>query len=263
MTKVSGLDFDCQKAEGEITGFIRKTVVKSGANGTVVGLSGGIDSSVVGALCVKALGGQNTCGVLMPAFHTPEQDVKDARFLAKMWGIKSYEVGIDSIFSSIVDSIGSKDDNRITHANTKARIRMLILYFFANRFGFLVAGTGDRSEDILGYFTKYGDGGVDFLPISHLYKTQVRQLGAHLGLPDRVVNKPASPQLWPGHKATDELPLDYDQLDPLLHLLFDLKIPRRIAAAKAEVDIKVVNKIMRMYSNSGHKRSYPPMVRDW
>jgi NAD+ synthase len=115
--------------------------------------------------------------------------------------------------------------SKIAEANVKARARMMICYFFANSFNMPVAGTGDRSEDLIGYFTKHGDGGVNFLPIAHLYNTQVRALGAHLGLPERIVTKPSSPQLWPGHLATDEIPLGYEKLDLVLHLLFDLKPP--------------------------------------
>src|SRR5207245_3737820 len=99
-------------------------------------------------------------------------------------------------------------------------MRMSSLYFVANLRNLLVPGTGDRSEDLIGFFTKYGDGGVDFLPIAHLYKTQVRTLGERLGVPSSIVTKPASPQLWPGHKATDEIPADYNILNIVLYYLF-------------------------------------------
>src|SRR2546430_10797352 len=101
---------------------------------------------------------------------------------------------------------------------------MVSLYYLANAKNLLVAGTGDKSEDLIGYFTKYGDGGVDFLPIAHLYKSQVRQLGSFLNVPREIVEKPSSPNLWEGHKATDEIPLDYNVLDEVLVCLFDLKM---------------------------------------
>jgi NAD+ synthase len=254
------LDYD--KVEREITEFIRKIVRESKANGVVVGLSGGIDSSVVATLCVKALGNDRVLGILMPASHTPKADVDDARQLATSLGIKTYEVSIDNVFKSFIESMpipGSK----IAEANVKARARMMICYFFANSFNMLVAGTGDRSEDLIGYFTKYGDGGVDFLPIAHLYKTQVRALGAHLGLPERIVTKPSSPQLWPGHLATDEIPVGYEKLDLVLHLLFDLNAPVDVITKEAGVDPSVVRKVLDMYEGSKHKRSYPYMVRTW
>jgi NAD+ synthase len=260
---LADLSLNYPRVEKEILVFIRKIVSDSGAKGAVIGLSGGIDSSVVGALCVRALGKEKVIGVLMPAFHTPVQDVKDARLLAKSWGIKSYEVPIDGVFEALTESLSLNSENRIAQANSKARIRMTILYNYANAFGMLVAGTGDKSEDILGYFTKYGDGGVDFLPIAHLYKAQVRQLGAQLGLPKGVVTKPASPQLWPGHKATDELPLAYEQLDPVLYGLFEAKLSPKVVAKRTGVGTDIIEKVLRMNRSSAHKRAYPPMLGSW
>jgi len=260
---LSDLELDYAKVEKEILAFIRKVVSDAGAKGVVVGLSGGIDSAVVGALCVRALGKDKVIGVLLPAYHTPVQDVKDARKMAKSWGIKSYEIPIDSTFDALTHSLPIDVDNKIANANSKARIRMTILYYYANSLGLLVAGTGDKSEDILGYFTKGGDGGVDFLPIAHLYKTQVRALGARLGLPQNVVTKPASPQLWPGHKATDELPLAYEQLDPVLYGLFEKKLSPKEVAKRTGVSPEIMEKVLRMNRSSAHKRAYPPMLGSW
>lgn len=253
---------DNVKVEREILTFIRRIVKGSGAKGVIVGLSGGIDSSVVGALCVRALGKEKVVGVLLPATHTPKADMDDARRLAKSWGIKTIEAQIDAPFEAIVSSMPA-GSGKLPQANVKARLRMVLLYYLANTLSMLVAGTGDRSEDSVGYFTKWGDGGVDFLPISHLYKTQVRSLGAYLGLPRRVVTKPASPQLWPGHKATDEIPLDYDQLDPVLHCLIDRKLSPGATSKETRVPIGVVRAVLAKYKTSQHKRVYPPMVRPW
>jgi NAD+ synthase len=265
MLKASALDLalDYYRVEKEILDFITRTVAGAKAKGVVLGLSGGIDSSVVGALCVAALGRSKVVGVLMPVSHTPKEDMADARRLCEGWGIKSYEVGIDPIFRSVSAATGLRGLDRVAQANAKARARMVVLYIFANHFGLLVAGTGDRSEDLLGYFTKFGDGGADFLPIAHLYKTQVRALGARLGIPEAIVKKRSSPQLWPGHLATDELPLDYDKLDLVLHFLFDAGMPPEGAAAAAGVDPALVQEVVRMHDLSAHKRAYPPMVRPW
>jgi NAD+ synthase len=257
------LALDYSEAEAEILEFIRKVVLNAGASGAVVGLSGGIDSSVVGCLCVRALGREKVIGIMMPASHTPKQDVKDAAALAKDWGIKNYEVGIDQISSAFLGSIPLKGKSRLAEANVKARTRMVINYYFANTLGMMVAGTGDRSEDMIGYFTKFGDGGVDFLPIAHLYKTQVRQLGAHLGLPAHVVQKPASPQLWPGHRATDEIPIEYERLDLVLHGLFDLKLQPEEVAERCGVALRTVELVLRKHRESAHKRVFPPMLRGW
>src|SRR5712664_2654683 len=127
-------------------------------------------------------------------------------------------------FTSSLGAGEATESAKIPLANIRSRTRMIILYYFANLNNYLVAGTGDRSEDLIGYFTKYGDGGVDFLPIAHLYKSQVRFLAKHVGISPEIVEKPSSPNLWEGHKATDEIPLDYSELDRALVCLFDLKM---------------------------------------
>jgi len=250
---------DMPKETKRITSFAKKIVADASAGGVVVGLSGGVDSSVVGALCVRALGKERVLAVIMPSDSTPKQDIEDAKALAESWQIKSSTVQISSLvrsFGALVRIEGTK----VAKANTVARVRMAILYYHANSLGYLVAGTGDRSENLLGYFTKWGDGGSDFMPIVHLFKTQVRELGAYLGLPKGVVEKPASPQLWAGHKATDEIPADYDKLDVVLYSLFDKKAPKANAAKAAGVAIHVVDRVLEMHNLSAHKRVLPPSL---
>jgi NAD+ synthase len=253
------LAFDVSNETSKIASFIQRVVAEASAKGAVVGLSGGIDSSVTGALCVKALGRKNVIGLLMPSDHTPKEDIQDALALAETWRIRSEQIRISKAVRALKET-AKIAGTRIARANVEARVRMVILYYYANSLGYLVAGTDDKSENTIGFYTKFGDGGVDFLPISHLYKTQVRELGAHLGLPRRLVQKPASPQLWPGHKATDEIPADYDRLDMALHYLFDLKRTPREAAAKAGITLSAVEKIMQMHRRSEHKRKMPPSL---
>jgi NAD+ synthase len=247
------------KEVARITSFISRVVGEADANGVVVALSGGIDSAVAGALCVKALGRKRVLGLLLPSDHTPQEDEKDAKALADFWGIKSERVPISGIAHAIMKS-ARLDGTRIARANIEARVRMIILYYYANSLGYLVAGTGDRSEALLGYYTKWGDGGVDFLPIAHLYKTQVRELGAQLGLPEAILTKPPSPQLWPGHKATDEIPAEYEKLDVVLHWLFDLKATPVQAASKAGVSTTVARRALEMNHRTEHKRALPPSL---
>lgn len=250
---------DWAKETQRIASFVQKIVEDASANGVVVGLSGGVDSAVVGALCVRALGKSRVLGLLLPSDHTPTLDVKDALSLAEEWGIRVEKVPISGIVEELRSSARIKG-TKIARANIEARVRMTILYYYSNTLGFLVAGTGDRSEGSVGYFTKSGDGGVDFLPIAHLYKTQVRALGAYLGLPKPVVQKPASPQLWPGHKASDEIPADYDKLDVMLYRLFDLKSSVNDAASAAGVPVQVAERVLEMHRKSEHKRSLPPSL---
>ena len=137
---------------------------------------------------------------------------------------------------------------------------MIILYYYANISNYLVVGTGDRSEELIGFFTKYGDGGADFLPIAHLYKTEVRKLAKYIGIPEKISNKPSSPQLYPGHKAIDEIPIDYDQLDKALIGLFDYKLSPKKVHEITTISMDAINKIIKRFETSKHKRSYPPML---
>jgi NAD+ synthase len=253
------LKIEAARETARIIGFITRTVGEAGAKGVVLGLSGGIDSAVVGALCLKALGKGRVFALLMPTEHTPKQDIEDAQKLAEYWGIGSAKIPISEIVSGLTGAAkiaGSK----MAGANAQARVRMALLYYYANTMGYLVAGTGDRSESEIGFYTKFGDGGVDFLPIVHLYKTQVRQLGTHLGLPKSIVEKPASPQLWPGHTAAQELPADYDKLDVVLSCLLDEKLSPAQAASRAGVLRGVVERVLEMHRKTAHKRAMPPSL---
>ncbi|MDJ0271864.1 MAG: NAD+ synthase [Candidatus Caldarchaeum sp.] len=255
------LDIDYDATASAIQEFIAERLRLSGASGLVLGLSGGVDSSVVAALCVRALPSEKILGLIMPTSFTPAQDVADARALAEKLGISTRYISIDPIVQRYAEQLGVGTDEtaaRIAFANLRARIRMTILYFHANLHNLLVVGTGDRSEILLGYYTKYGDGGVDILPIGGLYKSQVRRLGLALGLPEHLANKPSSPQLYPGHRAVDELPADYSILDPLLHLLFDKKLSPQQAVEKG-FEKRVVDAVLARYAASVHKREMPPI----
>ena len=242
-----------------IANFISRTVGAASAKGAIVALSGGVDSTVVGALCVKALGPEKVLALILPSDHTPKADEQDAEALVESWGIRSVRIPISQIARTVTKRAGV-EGTRIAKANVEARARMIIAYYHANTLGYLVAGTGDGSELLMGYYTKWGDGGADFLPIAHLYKTQVRELGAYMRLPRAVVDKPPSPQLWPGHRATDELPADYERLDVVLHQVFDLKAPVAEAARAAGVPVRVVREVVGMNRRTAHKRALPPSL---
>lgn len=254
-----GLEIEAAREADRIASFIFETVHGAHAGGVVVGLSGGIDSAVVGALCVRALGKGKVLALLMPSAHTPREDLEDARNLAGSWGVRREEVPISGSVEAIMASVKARG-TRLARANVQARVRMILNYYRANSLGYLVAGTGDRSETLLGYFTKWGDGGADFLPIAHLFKTQVRYLGAYLGIPEEVVVKPASPQLWAGQQAVDEIPADYGSLDIALHYLFDLNAKPAEAAAAAGLPLGVVKEVLEMHAKTEHKRELPPSL---
>ena len=266
---MSGLNKDVLKLDldmvaDEIVDFIRRAVRRSGAAGVVLGLSGGVDSGLVAALCVRALGPEKVMGVIMPTDFTPRKDVDDAKEFAVSLGIRTEFANIQGVSEAFFEELGVDENDarqRLPMANVRARVRMVALYHFANLHNYLVIGTGDRSERLIGYFTKYGDGGADFLPIAHLYKTQVRELAAHLDVPKKIAEKPSSPQLYPGHKALDEIPLCYERLDPVLVGLFDRKMAPSDVSSVTGVPLDVVEEVLRCSNRSRHKRTLPPTLK--
>jgi NAD+ synthase len=255
--------FDPAFELSRISNFLKSQLESSSLKGYVVGLSGGIDSAVVVSLCQRSVGSKKVlCLRLFEDYHNSSNDFADAGAIIEKLKVRSVDISISPLISAYEQVLKSKDvaPSRYTMGNLKARIRMTVLYSFANQESYLVAGTGDRSEDLIGYFTKYGDGGVDILPIAHLYKGQVRELGRHLGLPENVVTKPSSPNLWQGHKAIDELPADYDVLDPIMSLLFDHSVGPQEVSRRTGAPLSLVDEVIRLNLTSRHKRSYSPMV---
>src|SRR5712691_11546489 len=250
------LGLDPQTAISRIVDFVRTSFEFSRCAGIVVGLSGGIDSALTATLCVKAVGPEKVTGVFMFEERMRDGiDARHAREIANNLHIRTLDLTLDPLISRFSETFPVKIEHQVARGNLKARMRMMSLYYLANAKNLLVAGTGDRSEDLIGYFTKYGDGGVDFLPIAHLYKSQVRFLAKHAGIPSQILNKPSSPNLWEGHKATDEIPLDYNELDLALVSLFDLKMQPKEAAKNLGIDERKVRDILSRFQSSAHKRS--------
>jgi len=238
---------------------ISEYISESGKNGGIIGLSGGIDSSVTTVLLSKAT--QNYFILLMPSSSTPQKDMEDAKKIINMIGANNkYKIiNIDPILESFKNEI--KTNDKLVLGNIKARIRMVLLYAYAQIMNYLVIGTGDKSELLLGYFTKYGDGGVDILPIGDLYKTQVRELGRYLGLPEDIVTKPSSPALWEGQTAEGELGVSYDIIDAVLYLRVEKMMDINSIAKELQIDAEIVSKIDRMVKTSQHKRLPPEIFR--
>lgn len=254
-------NIDMDRIVAEIVEFISSSIAEAGADGVVLGLSGGVDSSVAFVLCVEALGSDRVYPVIMPTSFTPAQDIADALDLASVFKAKGIRIDIDGIVDEYTKAIGCRVAKPIVEGNLRARVRMTILYYLANAFNLLVVGTSDRSEYMIGYFTKYGDGAADIQPIVHLYKTQVRLIGRRLGLPERIVSKPSAPMLFPGHTARSELPADYDVIDQVLHGLFDLGLTLDDLERETGIDRIVSSKILSMVESSRHKRMPPKCIR--
>lgn len=202
----------------KVESFIRNKVREAKAKGVVVGLSGGVDSAVVATLCARALGKGRVTALIMPESETmSRKSMEDAKKVAKLLGVKYHLIDFSLVYKGFKGVIPVfRNEALVPNGNLRARIRMCILYYFANSRNLLVAGTGNRSELMLGYFTRYGDGGVDFLPIGGLYKTEVRKLAEELGIPKEIIKKKSSPGLWKGQTAEGELGIRYEKIDKIL-----------------------------------------------
>jgi len=240
---------DYKQLADKLVSWIREKVAAAGGRGVVVGLSGGLDSSVAVVLCRRAFP-KAMLAVIMPC-HSLEEDLEHAQLLASRFSIPTKTVTLDSTYDTLLKTL--PDDNiiaeasRLAKANLKARLRMLTLYYFANKLNYMVIGSGNRDELTLGYFTKYGDGGVDIQPLGSLLKGQVKELAKFLGIPQPIIDKPPSAGLWEGQTDEGELGLNYDQID------------RYLASGEASAALK--KRVESMIASSQHKRQ-PPSVAE-
>ncbi len=235
---------------GRISGWIKEKVEKAGAKGAVFGLSGGLDSACVAVLAKKALG-DNILGVIMPCLSHSD-DEKYVKLLADKFNIKNEKICLDSAYQEFLNIL--PEGNDLSRANIKPRLRMITLYYFANNLNYLTAGTGNKSELSVGYFTKYGDGGVDMLPLGDLYKNEVRELAGELGVPDEIIKRPPTAGLWQGQTDEAELGMSYEELDKILNLI------DKGEEEKAE-DKDSLLKIKNMIAASEHKRASIPVFK--
>ncbi len=227
--------------------WVRDKVLAAGCKGMVVGMSGGLDSSVLAVLCHRAFP-ENILGVIMPC-HSRQEDKAHAQAVASKFSIPTAEVVLDDIFTALLRTLpdykAAHNASHMAQANLKVRLRMLTLYYVANQLKYMVAGAGNRSELAVGYFTKYGDGGVDILPLGNLVKGEVRELASFLGIPQSIIDKPPSAGLWEGQTDEGEMGFSYDELDRYLFA--------------GDASDKVREKIESMIAANEHKRSLPPI----
>jgi NAD+ synthase len=233
-----------------IVTFIKKYVGKKQA---ILGLSGGIDSTLVAYLAVEALGRDRVHGLILPSSTNAREDTELAILVAKSLGIVHETIDIDPIVN-VFRSQTNFIKNDYTIGNLKARTRMNLLYAKANSIDGIVLGTGNKTEEMIGYFTKYGDGGVDILPIGDLYKHEVRKLATEIGIPKQIIDKKPTAGLWEGQYDEDEIGMNYDTLDQILE------------AIEKNEDLSVLNqeyvqKVKDMIASSEHKRHMPPVCK--
>jgi NAD+ synthase len=229
-----------------IVRWIKKQVSQAKAKGIVLGLSGGVDSSVVAALSAAAVGKKRVLGLFLPC-HSHSDDLKDAKAVARYLGIETKPIDLSHLYDNILKILPIAGG--LAKANLKPRLRMLVLYYFANKLNYLVCGTGNKSEIMVGYFTKHGDGATDILPIGDLFKKQVWALAKELGIPDSIITKAPSAGLWSGQTDEGEMGITYAELDDILGRLEQKK--------KQAASPKKVSKVRQMKRASEHKRQGP------
>ncbi|MFC1932500.1 NAD(+) synthase [Chloroflexota bacterium] len=235
-----------EKLTEKLVSWIRERVLSGGCKGVVLGMSGGVDSSVTAVLCQQAFP-QSMLGVLMPCYSSQE-DEEHAFTIASKFSIPTKTVVLDSVFDTLLKALPVSADpaaSQVAKANLKARLRMLTLYCFANQLKYMVVGASNKSELSTGYFTKYGDGGVDIMPLGNLVKGQVRELASFLSIPQEIINKPPSAGLWPGQTDEGDLGFSYDELD------------RYLVSCEAPDEMR--ERIESMIAASDHKRLPPPV----
>ena len=236
----------------EIRSFISNYIANSGLDGVVVGLSGGIDSAVVTKLAVDALGPEKVHCIFLPTGTTPKEDYECTEKLAKKWNVGYESINIQNAVDEMRKII-NQDLDPLDLGNISARCRMIILYSRAKTMNRLVLGTSNQSELMMGYFTKYGDGACDLLPLINMYKTNVFQLARMLSIPEEIINKPPSAGFWEGQTDEEDFGVSYSVLDSILYSLEQEKNERDISTS-FDVPIETVQYIKNRVKTMEHKR---------
>ena len=257
-------DFDAKGFIEKASIFIETMIKNAGADGVVLGLSGGIDSAVVAYLCVKALGSSKVHAFILPSNTTSNQDIEDALLVEDELKIDTKSINIADLYDKYVQTCEidqtPRNNETLAKANIKPRIRMTIIYYYATLYNSLVIGTGNKTELSVGYFTKNGDGGVDLLPIGDLYKQDVIKLAQELGVPESIINKPPTAGLLPDQTDENELGMTYVTLDKLLYMYLEKNSSLNKISEELGLETEEVKRIVRLYENSEHKRNTPPVL---
>jgi NAD+ synthase len=258
MIKTSDLSIDTDLTRKILTGFIQTEITRAGFSRAVVGLSGGIDSSLSCFLAAEALGPENVLAIRMPYESSSPESLEHAQLVIDNLGVKSETVPITEMVEPLFERFPAA--NQIRRGNVMARARMIILYDQSEAFEGLVVGTGNKTEILLGYTTLFGDSACALNPLGDLYKTQVRQLARALGLPEVIIEKPPSADLWIGQTDEEELGFTYAEVDQLLYLLVDERYSAEdcLEAGFAEPFVRAVIDLIR---KNHFKRVMPPIAK--
>jgi len=250
---------ELETVHDRIVSFIEETVDAAGAEGAVLGLSGGIDSTLTAYLAVEALGEDGLHGLTMPARVSDEALMSDAETVAESLEIPYDVIEIEPIAEQFDEAYPEGVDDHTAAGNVRVRTRAVLNYYVANTENRIVLGTGNRSEAMTGYFTKYGDQAVDCNPIGPLYKQQVRQLAAHVGVPHELVMQAPTAEMWAGQTDAEEMGMHYDHLDAVLALHVDGPLSKSATVRYLDgVTEEHVDRVVELVEGSEHKRAMPP-----
>jgi NAD+ synthase len=252
------LKIDCQMVEKILVAFIADSVRKNGFQNAIVGVSGGLDSAVVLALCKKALGSRHTFALLLPYRVSTPDSQRHGEMVCARLRIPYETIDITPAVDAYFDRCPTA--NKLQIGNKCARERMSVLYDFSVRRRALVAGTSNKSELLIGYSTQFGDSAAAFLPIGDLYKTQVFELGRHLRIPEEIIAKKPSADLWPGQTDEKEIGIAYSDLDIILHLIIDMRWDEGEIVERG-YSLPLIRRIKAMIVNSQFKRTMPPVAK--
>ncbi|WP_254837754.1 NAD+ synthase [Natronomonas marina] len=252
---------ELETLRAEIVSFLRDQVDGADADGVVVPVSGGIDSTLSAHLCVEALGPEAVTALVLPCTLTDAENTIDAQSVVERLGVEPTKIQLQPMLDMFEDAVApeiSEQADRRAIGNVIARLRMVVAYYAANVTGRLVCGTSNRTELLLGYFTKHGDGAADIRPIAGLYKTEVRALARHLDVPTDIVEKTPTAGLWAGQTDRRELGAPYGLLDVILHELVENDLGVEGTAATLGVDESFVARYAHRVLENGHKREPVP-----
>jgi NAD+ synthase len=223
----------------------------------VFGLSGGIDSAVIAHVCAKSFKDKSLALIMPDSKVSPKEETEDALYLVDNLGLDYKLIDINMIHSQFANIL---EPQEMALGNLRARIRASLLYYYANLKNYLVVGSSDKSEYLIGYFTKFGDGSADILPIASLYKTQVKGLAKFLGVKESIIAKKSSPHLWKGHVAEEEIGAAYEEIDSVLYCLVDKKMSIDDTTNAVGIPKNKIEKIHQLFKKSEHKRIMPPRL---
>ncbi|MDC0437834.1 NAD+ synthase [Nitrosopumilus sp.] len=245
---------DYASITNRIEEFIENEIKKNNAKGIILGLSGGIDSAVLAYICKRKLKEKTLALILPDTTITPNSETEDAMKIISLTGIEHKLIDIKPIVNEYSMYLVPNEKSK---GNLRARIRTNILYYYANIENYLVLGSSDKSEYLIGYFTKYGDGASDLTPIVSLYKLQVREIAKYLGISENIISKKSSPHLWKDHEAEKELGIQYEEVDSILYCLIEKGLSIQETVERTNIDKEIVEKIHNLNINSEHKRLLP------